>query len=65
LGFLEGFQFHARFKSRHGEGQSIKANFKPFAIENLGHQAAIGQRRGVTKTVSRLRTLGQLALKRF
>jgi hypothetical protein len=63
LGFLEGVQFHAGIEGRHGQRQAIEAHFKPFAIENLRHQATIGQGGRIAKTVGRLRALGQLALK--
>jgi hypothetical protein len=52
LRLLEGFQFHACIKCSHRERQTIKADSKPFAIEDLRNQAAIGQRWGMTKTIS-------------
>ena len=62
---MEGVQFHAGIEGRHGQGQAIKADLKPFAIENLGDQAAIGQGGRVAKTIGRLGALGQLAFKRL
>jgi hypothetical protein len=63
LGFLEGVQFHAGIEGRHGQGQAIKADLKPFAVEDLGDQAAIGQGGRIAKTIGRLGALGQLAFK--
>jgi hypothetical protein len=63
LGFLEGVQFHAGIEGRHGQRQTIEAHLKPFAVEDLGDQAAIGQGGRIAKTIGRLRALSQLALK--
>ena len=51
LRFLKRFQLHTRIKRGHGAGQVAKVAIKAFAVENLGHEAAVGQRGSVAVTV--------------
>src|SRR5471030_1422366 len=50
LGFIEGFQLHACVEHAHGDGIGREIAFISLGIEDLRHQAAVGQRRKTALT---------------